>query len=430
MSKFQIITFAILILCIIAGVVAFATFKGTSSSTTIPAVTIWGTFPASTFNQYVGTVNNTLEQPITVTYVEKKSSTFSQEFIAALARGQGPDGILVTADMILPHIDKLTLVPYSALSQREFIDTFISGSKIYLYEQGILAMPIAVDPLVMYWNRDMFNAAGVATYPRFWDEFQGLNKKLTVKDANGNIRKSAIAMGDFSNMNNPREVFGSLLLQIGNPVISWNKNGEVASTIKISASASPSPALQFFGQFVDPSNDNYSWNRGLPDDKSAFLSGMLGTYFGFASELRDLKNKNPNLNFDVAALPQLRAGGQKATYGRIYGLSVVKSSANANAVFQIASILTRQTSISTLSGMMYLPPVRLDLISAGSTDPYISIFDQTILVAQTWMDADPTKSRDIMANMVQSYVSGQKSISQAIQNAGEQYDVMLSESRK
>lgn len=424
-SKFQIITLAIFILFLAAGVAAFALYKGTSGDATLPPVTFWGTFPSDTFNQYVAKVNTTLPQPITVNYVEKSASTFSQEFIAALARGQGPDGLLIPADMLLPHYDKLVAIPFDVLQQRTFIDSFIEQGNIYLNANGIIAIPFTVDPLVMYWNRDTFNSAGLATYPRYWDEFTGLNAKLTTKDENGNIRKSAIALGDFTNLSNAREVLSTLILQTGNPITRIDTDGTVMSTIKTTAAVNPTPAIEFFTQFVNPSSNNYSWNRGQPLSKSAFLSGMLATYFGFASEIADIRIKNPNLNFDVAPIPQIRTGGIKAGYGRMNGFSITRASYNADATYQVISILTSPQHLAELNKMLYLPTVRRDVIARGSNDPYITIFNQAALVSKTWLDADPSQSRDIMGRMVSSITSGAKTTFQAVQDAGDEYDVVL-----
>ncbi len=428
MTKFQIIVLGIFVLFIVVGVAAFALFKSSSTSNALPAVTVWGTFPANVFDQYVSNINNGLSTTISVTYKYIDPSAFSQQFVAALARGTGPDAILIPADMLLPHEDKLALIPYSALSQRSFMDTYIQEGQIYLTGTGILALPFTVDPLIMYWNRDTFNAAGLATYPRTWDEFTssgGLVSKLTVKDANGNIRKSAVALGDFSTVDNAREILGSLLMQTGNPVTAYSAQGALQTTIRTSAAVDPSPAIQFFSQFVDPTSPAYSWNRGMQDSKTSFLSGMLATYFGFASEISDIRTKNPNINFDAAPLPQLRSGGIKAEYGRMYGLSIVRSTPNANGVYQILSILSQPAFLSSLSQSLYLPPVRNDLIAAGSKDPYISIFDQAALVSRTWLDADPSKSAQVMGNMIQSITSGQESIFQAVTDASAQYDVLL-----
>lgn len=426
MSKFQIIVLAVFIVAIVVGVAVFATYKGNNgSSSQLPAITIWGTFPEDVFNSYVAKVNQTLASALKVSYVQKSSSSFGQQFVAALARGQGPDAILIPADMILPHLDKITPIPYSALSARTFMDSYIGEAQIYANENGILAIPFAVDPLVMYWNKDSFASAGLATYPRYWDEFLALNKTLTSLDQNGNIRRSAIAMGDFTNVANARELLGTLILQAGNPVTAQNADGTVESTLSTAARANPSSAIQFFTQFVNPSGVSYSWNRGMPNSKTAFLAGSLATYFGFASELRDLRAKNPNLNFDAAAIPQLRQGGTKATYGKLYGLSVVAASANQNAAYQVFSTLTNPSNLSILSAMTYLPPVGISLISAGSPDPYITVFNQAALVAKTWLDADPASSYQILGNMTSSIANGSKTLFEAINDAGDEYDVAL-----
>ncbi len=432
MSKFQIITLAIFVLCIIGGVAAFALYKGKSSGSTLPAITIWGTFPEATFSQYVSNINQTLAEPISVKYVQENPDTFENDFVNALALGQGPDAIFVPADMILPEENKLTVIPYTALDQRTYMNSYIQEANIYLSQDGILAVPFTVDPLVMYWNRDTFNAAGIATYPSYWDELTGTNQtpglvqKLTTKDGHGNIRKSALAMGDFSTMNNAREVFGTLLLQLGNRVTAIGADGTASSLLGTSPETSSMPALDFFAQFVNPSSPNYSWNAGMSNDKSAFLSGTVATYFGFASEIADIRGKNPNLNFDVAPIPKARTGDTRTSvYGKMYGFSLVRAGANANAAYQVISILTASQYLQALSKTMYLPTVRTDVIAQGSTDPYITIFDQAALNAKTWFDVSPIQSRMIFSSLVQSVVSGQKSSDQAVREASERYDVVL-----
>jgi ABC-type glycerol-3-phosphate transport system substrate-binding protein len=174
------IVIGIFVVCIIAGVAAFAMFKGGSSSTALPQITIWGTFPKDIFDQYVSKINNTLPQSISIDYVQKSTDQFSKDFIATLARGSGPDAILIPSDMILPHMDKIVPIPYGALPQRDFMDTYIEESYMYLGQQGLYALPFTVDPLIMYWNRDMFNSAGIATSPKYWDEFININKTVTL----------------------------------------------------------------------------------------------------------------------------------------------------------------------------------------------------------------------------------------------------------
>jgi ABC-type glycerol-3-phosphate transport system substrate-binding protein len=424
MSKFQVITIAVFIIFIVTGVAFFATYKGSGGAdSNIPEITIWGTFPGEVFDEYLAEINLSRPSSLSIHYVEKNQNSFSQEFIAALARGRGPDAILIPADMLLPHLDKITTIPYSVLPQRTFKDTYIEEGEIYLTTEGARAIPFVIDPLIMYWNRDSFAGAGLAGYPKTWSDFTDVNTKLTAKDENGNIRKSAIALGDFTNVANAREILGALIMQMGNTITSENTTDGLKSTLK--SGPSPEVALQFFTQFVNPNSSLYAWNRGLPASRTAFLSGTLATYFGFASEIKDLRDRNPNLNFDAAPLPQLKSGGVKSTYGKMYGLSILKSSANQNASFQDFAILTDASFLKGLSDKMYLPSVRRDIIAQGSTDAYITIFNQVALISRTWLDADPAKSFTVFANMVNAITSGAKSIREAINDASDQYDVIL-----
>lgn len=432
MSKFQIITLAIFIIAIIAGAASFALYKGSGGGQVeLPTITVWGTFPSTVFDQYVSEINSSLASSLKVNYVEQKPSEFSKNFVNALAVGQGPDAILVPVEMLLPELNKLAFIPYSVLPKNTFFNSYIDQARIYLGENGALAIPFTVDPLVMYWNRDTFNSAGIATYPKYWDEFTGtslkpgLVQKITERDPNGNIRKSAIAMGDFFNITNAREVLGSLLLQNDNPVTTIGSDGFVVSTIDPYYRIDPKPALQFFSQFANPSSSNYSWNRGMPSDKTAFLSGILATYFGYTSDLYDIRAKNPNLNFDVSDLPQLRSGGKKALYGKMYGFSLVKASPRLNESFQVISALTSTENLQKLSQKMYGPSVRRDIIARGSSDPYMTIFNQSALVAKSWLDISANQSRQLFGNLIQVIISGQKSLDQAIKDVGDQYDVLL-----
>ncbi|MDE1975079.1 MAG: extracellular solute-binding protein [Patescibacteria group bacterium] len=426
-SKFQLIILGIFVVFIVAGVAVFATYKNNGTLNQLPTVTIWGTFPKSVFDQYVSNINSTAAVRLSVSYVQEPADSFTQDFIAALARGQGPDAILVGTDQLLPNEDKLTPIPYSVLPQRTFLDTYIQEGDIYVGPDGSWGIPFVIDPLVMYWNREMFNAGGIARPPVYWSDFDAATKAMTVKSKDGTVSKSAIAMGDFSNVDNARELLGSLFMQSGNPITAIGSDGTVSSALDPgrNTAQSPVPALQFFTKFINPADPDYSWNKSWPDSKTAFLAGNLATYFGFASEISDIRAKNPNLDFDVTTLPQLKSGGVAATYGRMYGFSLVKASSNTNTAYQVAATLASPQYLSDLEKTMYLPSVLRSSIAAGSSDPYISIFDKAALVASAWLDAGPSQSTQIFGSMIQAVTSGQKTPYQAARDASSQYDVIL-----
>ncbi len=427
MTKFQISLTAIFIIFIIAGVTVFATYKSKDSSDTLPTINVWGTFPASVFNDFVQKLNLTRATTLNINYTEINPANFRKQFIDELARGKGPDAILVSQQDIIGYYDKIIQIPDKVFTKRDFQNSFTPQANLYLTADGSLAFPLIVDPLVMYWNRTMFTNAGIAKYPVYWDEFSTITQKLTLKDDNSNIRRSAIAMGEFNNINHAREIFGALLLQSGNPVTFYSDQG-LQSGLGDSSYAgtqTSSPALNFFTQFSNPRDYRYSWNRSLPNSKSSFLSGTLGTYFGYTSEVADIKAKNPNLDFDVAPLPQARTGKLRVTYGNMYGLSMVRSTTNQNATFAVMQILTAPDAQALLSSITYLPSVRREAIATGSTDPYMAVFLDASLISKGWLDTSVERSNQIFTNLAESITSGKSDVFSALKQADDELNLSL-----
>jgi ABC-type glycerol-3-phosphate transport system substrate-binding protein len=435
MTKFQAAIIGIFVLFIFIGVAVFATYKGNSTSQTLPQVTVWGTFPATTFNQLVAAINITQPQALRINYTEMTPAQFDKTFIETLARGGGPDAVLLPQEMLLKHIDKVVAIPATVMTDRTFLDTYIDEANNYITPNGILALPFTIDPLMMYWNKDIFTNAGIPTYPKFWDELDQYGKFLTVKDNNSNVRRSSVALGEFRNVTHAREVLGSLLMQAGNPVLrvttEAGANGPVSvaqSTLalgEINGLNSASNALTFYNQFSNPASGSYAWNRSLPQSKSAFLSGTLATYFGFASELAGIRAKNPNLNFDVAGFPQARKGQLRVTYGTMYGLSIVRSTPDATATYNVLSNLFTPDAVVKLMSSTYLPPVRRDTIAQGNSDPYLANFYDSALISKGWLDPNPQGTSDILQEMVESVTSGRKVNFEAIKDADTRLNLLI-----
>lgn len=429
MSKFQIILIAVFVLCIVAGVAAFATFKSDNSDSNLPPITVWGTFPSDTFQSFVSEINKNLAKRITIDYREISEANFRKTFIEELARGKGPDAILIPQDLIMGYEDKIVEVPNTVLTRRDYQNTFIGQADLYLTPTGSLALPLIVDPLVMYWNKTMFTNAGIAKYPVYWDEFEEIGKRLTLKDENSNIRRSALALGEFKNISHAREILSTLFFQAGNPVTYFSNEGSLVSSLGdrgvVSGTQSSSPALTFFTKFSNPRDPQYSWNRSLPTSKNSFLAGNLATYFGFTSEISEIREKNPNIDYDVAPIPQIRTGKVRTTYGNMYGISIARSTTNQSNTYMVMQILTSPESMAVLSELTYLPSVRRDVIATGSVDPYMAIFLDAALISKGWLDTDPTVSNQIFTELVESVTSGREDTYRALRQASDELDLSL-----
>lgn len=389
-------------------------------------VTLWGTLPASQINELLNRFNTDMKT-FSVRYVEKKQDVFEEELVSAIASNRGPDMILFTPDLVVAQKDKIYPFAYESLTERQFRDTFIDEGNLFLSPQGVLALPVVVDPMMMYINRDILADAGLPSAPQYWDEFQGLVKDVTQKDENGTIKRSLISFGEFDNVTHAKEILSMLILQLGNPIIEpvyGQEEGKVTvgyKTVMANEGADgvrpAEAALRFYSQFGDPVKPTYSWNKTMPNSRNAFIGGSLAIYFGFASEYSSIQAKNPLLSFDISRVPQVRNYPTKGTYGKITGIAVLKTSQNLKAAFYATSQLSNSTYANMFSIVTGLPPTRRDLLAERKTDAVQGAVWPSAIIAKGFIDPNAKATNDIYRAMVNNYISGRSSITEAIQTA-------------
>ena len=423
-TPFQAIVLSLFGIALVAGLVILALTKNKSAGSSTP-ITIWGTVSSSDFLSSIEDLTQG-NDGLKLSYVEKRAESFDQELVEALASGIGPDAILLPQDLIIRHWDKVYPIPYTVMPLRTFKDTFIQEGELYLGGSGIIGMPFAVDPLVMYWNRDLLGNAGIAVPPANWSEFLTLVPKLTVKDKNINILRSGVALGEFRNINNAKEIISAFLLQAGNPIVvntgtSGNGFDETLSKENLATVG----AINFYSDFSNPVKPDYSWNRALPSSLDMFAAGDLAFYFGFASEISKIRDKNPNLNFDLAYFPQPKDTSVLVTFGKMWGLSIMKNSPNVTVAMNDILAITAAAPILRWSEATGLPPVRRDLLAASVSDPYQSIFYNSAIRARGWLDPNPGESTKIFQNMIESIGNGEQEVGAALDIAGGKFGNLL-----
>jgi ABC-type glycerol-3-phosphate transport system substrate-binding protein len=168
----------------------------------------------------------------------------------------------------------------------------------------------------------------------------------------------------------------------------------------------------------------YTWNRSLPDSRDAFISGDSAIYFGFASEFATVRQQNPNLNFDVAVMPQSRTG-QEATYGKVLALGIPKSTENVQRAYPLIQTMLEPDVIRVISNELFLPPVRRDLLSQSADNAYMQTFQDSALLAKNIYDFNPEESDEIFKNIIENVASGRLDTSGAISRANEELDLLV-----
>ena len=416
-SKFQIILLAVFVVMIILGFLGFSgklPLPTGSKNINYGEVTFWGTIPATVMQSVIGDKLQS-DKSITIRYVQKNKATFDRDFVEALASGTGPDLFLLDQDEILSTLNKIALIPFASISERTFKDTFIEEGELFLRPGGIVALPLTIDPLVMYWNRDMFTNASIVLPPTKWNEFYTLTPRVAVRNNSGGINQSFVAFGEYDNVSHAKDILSMLILQSGKSIVAQT-NGYLTADVTMDASegSSVARAVSFYTEFANANKDSYSWNRSLPASRTMFESGDLAVYFGYAGEYGTIKTKNPHLNFDVALVPQPDQATKKLTFGHMQGLAIVKSGKNPNGAFRAATLLSTREITGAVAQALGLPPVRRDLLVSRPTDPTLSIFYDAALVSKAWRDPSTTETNQLFRDMINDVNSGRLKVSQAL----------------
>lgn len=424
---FQYVFIGAFVFFIIVGAILFSTYKSSNKNVTNINITMWGTLSSDLFTSFYSRYFNENEIKYNIDYVEKNPVTFDRDLVEALASGSGPDAIILPEDLIVRYSNKIYPIPYTTLPELTFKQTFVQEGELYLNNNGVLALPFTIDPLVMYWNRDVFNNNSITKPPATWAEILSLVPKMTKKDQMNNILSSTVALGEFRNVSNAKEILSALMIQAGNTIISVDTEGVLSSTLKNSSqnNSSAALALQFYTNFSNPSKATYSWNRSLSDSRSAFANGDLAMYFGFASEYLTIKNKNPNLNFDVAILPQAAGAKVYSTFGNMLGFAIMKNSTNPAGTYTVLSSLISPEAYPYWANILNLPSARRDILSQTESSAAKTVFNKSAIMSKGWFDPNNAATNAVFQEMVESYTTGRENMESVISTASDRLDNLL-----
>lgn len=425
-SSFQTILIGLFIAAFIGAILIFSGVIniGNSSSNTAASgnVSVWGIYPQDVIQPYIEQLN-IQNKTLTISYTQVAPATLRTDLIEALASGRAPDAVIADSGQLFSFADKLYTIPFTTYPERLYRDSFVDGASLFLTKEGVIASPLVVDPLVVYYNKDLLAGKNYVTPPTTWT---GLVQSLPLflkKDSRGAITQSAIALGEWSNIPHYKDILSALFLQTGNAIVGVDTQTGLYEQRLLGGSATDTDelptasALNFYTSFANQASPMFSWSRTLPSSLDMFLSGKSAFYIGRGSELFTIQARNPNLNFDVTTLFQSDGAVRPITYGLFSGVGIIKSSPNFAATYTAVGYLTSKEFTEYLSGALSLPSARRDLLLTQQTNPYIQVYFQAALSAFGWPDINTTATEGLFRDMIRKVNSGATNGAQAIYEA-------------
>jgi multiple sugar transport system substrate-binding protein len=429
-QKQIIIIGAAVLFVLIGGVIFFMNIRSNAGGQSSLKLTIWGTDNQQAMNDviqsYAGPGSGTSAQ---ITYTQIDPSQYQSKLLSALAAGTGPDIFEIPNRDLAQWQSVATPIPATLATtfsqvtlQSDFPDVvsqdFVSGGDIY-------ALPLSIDTLAMIYNKDLFNTAGIATVPATWEGLQADLPALRVVNAQGQITQAALALGgsEMSIPNAPDIIF-LLMMQNGAQMTSADgtsvtfASGSNSTAVGGGSDTSGLNAFNYYLQFANAADSNYTWNDGMGTALTSFTQGKTAVIFDYSSALATIKAQAPFLNYGVAAMPQPAAATVAANYAKYNGLAVSRSSANiASAWSFIINLTTSAADENIYTKAVGAPPALRSVIATDLTDPSLAVFASQALTAKSWHESNSEQIDSLMNTAIQNVLNGDADSTTALKQA-------------
>jgi multiple sugar transport system substrate-binding protein len=394
----------------------------------------WGTFDDPSFYRAAIGEFATANPGMKIVYTQYNFADYEKKLIDAFASGTGPDIWLMHNTWLPKHMDKIQPLPQTILPgqktplmtfkdfQEQFVDVtaqdLTSGGQIY-------ALPIYTDTLALYYNKDLFNTAGINTPPKTWDDFNEDVRKLSVFDGTGNIVKSAAAIGTSQNVNRSTDILMLLMLQSGVQMTDAS-NTSATFAHAINGQTVGETSLQYYTDFANPSKQLYTWNDRQHYSIDAFTNGETAMMFNYSHQIPTIRSKSARFNFATAPMPQISGSPISVNFANYWAPTVSKQSKNGIAAWQFLVYLTSGKGSVAYINASNRPSARRDLLDQQKTDSDLGPFAMQVLSARSWYQIDNIAIETIFADMIDAVNFGRASIHDAIRAAENKVSVLMS----
>lgn len=401
------------------------------------SLTFWGVYDDRTAFDKVIQDFKAQNPGITVKYQLFPFDQYESSLVNALAAGTGPDILMIHNTWLPKHGDKLAAMPTGTLNPdttkaftlQDFKSQFVDvAAQDLTYQSQIFALPLYVDTLALYYNKDLFNAAGITRPPQTWSDVNTDVSLLTKLDRQNNITQSGIALGTSRNINRSTDILIDMMIQSGVQMTEVPAAGQAPSSATFAQPVNGQRvgeiALQYYSDFSNPQKQTYSWNDSQHYSIDAFTEGTLAMLIGYSHNTPVIRSKAPRLNFGIAPMPQASMSDIR-NFANYWAVAVSKKSANPAAAWKFAAYLASKNGATAYLNSVNRPSARRDLIDLQRSDPDLGVFALQALTARSWWQADNVAIETIFANMIDDVNFGRASVRDALERAASQVTVLM-----
>ena len=364
---------------------------------------LWDGTISSFENKYSGT---------TLKYTQISEANYEKQLLDGLAAGKGPDIFFFKNSWLLKHGNKIVPTTDTTITLSAFRNLFPEvAEEDFVYQGQIYSLPLSIDTLALLYNRDIFNNKKIAVPPVTWDEVEADILRTREFGSKGSISKAGLGIGATSrSVTNAPDILSLLFLQFGSTMKDNSGSVSISNNQGLKV-------LNFYTQFAKYGNLYYTWEDSFKPDVNSFASKQLAMMLGYASQVSDIKVKNPSLNFAIAPAPQINKT-ESVNFPNYWGLAVSSKAADKEAAWNFVVFATTNQSIaSSYATAGAKPPALRSLISQYLNSPTLGVFAAQSLTARSWSQPDDVEVKIAFDNMVESVLSGRLTPGEALRGA-------------
>lgn len=348
---------------------------------------------------------------ISISYRKFKYEEFERELLNALAEDRGPDIFSIPQTWLKEYQSKISPMPeqikigyvvektYFAIKKEKvvevrtektptlrqikekYVDTVFSD---VVLENQIYGLPLSLETLVMFYNKDILNQAGIAKLPVYWTDFQEAVIKTTKFETEDKIIQSGTALGTGFNIERVFDIISVLMIQNGAQMADAKGQPTFFKSTTIgSKQVNPGLiAMRFYADFATPVKTVYSWNNAMSNSLEAFLAGKVGFFFGYNYHLEQIRSRS-RVNFGVAPIPQI-PGNPIKNYANYWVETVSKKSKHPNEAWDFLIFITKQEENAKFLSATKHPAAQKALLENQVEDEDLNASASQALTAVTW----------------------------------------------
>lgn len=337
---------------------------------------------------------------------------------------KSPNIFMIFNSWLPRYQQRVVEMPESYMTMDQFDRHFPEVAKNDLTLDGkIYSLPMYIDTLGLYYNRDILYNSGYATPPATWKQFAEYVEKLTKEKGDGTFERMGAAIGGSDIVNRSQDIVMLMVMQN-------NVNAEKSRNPISFRTPEAQRAVKFYTDFADPSNRVYTWNY---DDRTysidAFTQGRAAMSINYSYEIANLDSKTGGtLKYATAPIPQ-QYEDRKINYASYWAPVVAKDAdcvKESGVTVSCSDIAWDFVSFAAQAqnARFYLeatgrPAANLILASeqAGETESKLAPFASQVFTARSWSNPYNENTDTSLLKMIDSIITTDKAKKQELTKA-------------